>query len=218
MFNPFRFPQVLHTLSILIPIVTAILTIYAGDYDLTDLAIAQIPSISLVLGRSSSRFLSIGAVTTAVCVFLAALLFFREAGKRRRSTLVTCLRCAMLFAGYVCMTGLIGFVYFHDYYDQDLPAGLEICFFVSATFFLLLSDAILRALRKSKRVFLWAYDAILVFLVLSFIGLRVLTMIVTLEEAMSLASVLEYALYAVVFLKVAILGWEIYGGVALKRD
>jgi hypothetical protein len=122
----------------------------------------------------------------------------------------------MLFAGFLSLLGLVGFVSFHDSDDQDLRADFEVLFFASAAIFLILSDFLLRILQNRTRCLFWSYDVILIFFVLSFIGLRVLTMVVTLEEAISLTSVLEYLLYGVIFVKFPILGWELYGGYPVR--
>jgi hypothetical protein len=148
---------------------------------------------------------------TSICVFFSAFSFFVDVGKRDPSAFMTLLRYLLVLAALSSVTALFCFVILFDSDDQDLQMGIEILFFVSATIFLILSDVILRILQQRSRFNCWVYEIILVFFVLSFIGLRVLTMIITLEEAISMTSVLEYGLYSIIIFKFFILGWEIYG-------
>jgi multisubunit Na+/H+ antiporter MnhG subunit len=212
-FNPFRFPQCLHTLVFVSVIAADGLALYWSSYDIVQFLHA-IPEMSLVIGQARMRLFPYVTNVTLVCYLLVAWRFFVYVGAQALSPIVRALRYVLLASAFVSITGFLGFSRFPDIDDRSFQFVMEATFLVGGAVFFMLTDVLLSFIRKKRRIMVWVYDVFLAFLISSFIGVRVITMVLVTEEAISLASLLEYAAHFVTFLKFPILGWQLYGSPA----
>jgi hypothetical protein len=211
-FSLFRFPQLLHTL-VFVSVITAYgLALYWSSYDIVQFLHA-IPEMSLVIGQARMRLFPYITNVTLVCYLLIAWRFFVYVGGQALSTVVGGLRYVVLACAFVSIGGFLGFSRFPDIDDPNFLFVMEALFLVGAAVFLILTDVLIRLIKR-RRIIVWLYDVLLVFLISSFIGARIITMVLVTEEAISLTSLLEYAAHFVTFLKFPVLGWQLYGSAA----
>jgi hypothetical protein len=123
------------------------------------------------------------------------------------------------YYAFICsiagIVGLLGLTGFPDTDDQFFENAMEFIFMYGTLNFQICADICLRILGNVLPLSVFIYDGILVFIVISCISMKALTMIVEIEEAISMASLIEYASYILLFVKFPVLGWELQ---ALKSE
>jgi hypothetical protein len=216
-FDLLRFPQLLHTLVFVSAITAYGLALYSSSYDIVQFLHA-VPELSLVIGQPRMRLFSWITNVTLVCYLLIAWRFFVYVGAQVLSRVVGVLRYVLLACAFVSIAGFLGFSRFPDIDDSFFQFVMEATFLVGAAGFFILTDILIRIIKRRTAVIVWLYDVFLTFIISLFIGTRIIIMVLVTEEVISCVSLLEYAAHFATFLKFPILGRQLYESTAVATS
>jgi hypothetical protein len=191
-----------------VPFVSGVIAAFVNDLDLDRFRDIK-PDISLLLDHFHRKgVMRLSAIVTCICIGVISYRFFVFIGKREISRILSFVRYYGLVSALAACVGILGVVDFHDMDDQVFQMAMEFVFFYGAISFQISADVALKMIQIKLPLSIWAYDALSFFMAISCISLKMLTMVVIIEEAISLASLIEYLSYFLIFLKFPVMGWE----------
>jgi hypothetical protein len=199
------------SLLFVIPLFSVTIALFANDVEIGRFG-DEIPAVAVLMSPlRDSTVVHLCALLEVACMLVAAGRFFILVGKTQMSKIVRILRYCSIAGGGMAAFGFLGtFSPGARNSDESLEMGLAFAVFHGAILFQLSVDVALRLLQIKIPISIWIYDVVCVFFVITYASVRVLAMIVTIEEAFSLSSLLEYACYIVVFLKFPMMGLECF--------
>jgi hypothetical protein len=208
-FNPFAFPQILHTIIFITSTGLLISAFHSHSLSISKF-LADRPSISDLFSGSRTKLFSIFVNVTCVCILFISYQFLKYARSRKASLTVSILSFFLLLCTIVALGGFLGFVNFpsssspgfHAVTEIIFLAGLEVCF--------VLHEVITKVLKKRIQTFILIHE----------VAIAIPIAMVICARAISLAEwttplftpfLIEYAAYLGLFSKFPLMGWQMYG-------
>ncbi|OHT11083.1 hypothetical protein TRFO_04020 [Tritrichomonas foetus] len=211
MYHPLRYPQILYTLVFVFQVAGFAFVFHESSIHLEEF-IDILPTLSQLIGSALKTF-RVCVHLTCICIVMLAYDFFKytknELSKLPYSTLTSLFKYYKIANAYLSVLGLLGFVTYPDLDISAFQLGMEILYFYGALNFLISYDIMLRWMKKKVFIGVWIYDSLMTVTILSFYALRILTMVLDVEEAISLCSITEYLAHFLIALKFPICGWEL---------
>lgn len=211
MYHPFSYPQIFYTVVFLAPIISFIFAFSKASLSFKDF-IYLYPSIFNII-TISRRIFRFGIYFFSISFIIAANDFYKfsnnilQKNPLKKSSFYSFLLKLQASSAYLAVTGSLGFVTYPENNTVFFHFVMEIFFFINILVFLVLYDVIVKWIKEESFLNIYLYDALMVFVVSSFIIIRV-SIIRNEDEPFLILSVNEYLSFFTCLLKFPICGWE----------
>ena len=212
MYNLLSYPQIFYSLVFFAPFVSFIVAFSKSSASLFNF-IYIYPSVHLLISSKRDIF-RIGFYFFSISSIIIANDFNKYVNKlfkkniQKKTNFYIFLLYLQTISAYLFVTGSLGLITYPENNELTFTFIMEIIFFINILIFLIIYDIIIKWFKERINPAIYIYNALMIFIVLSFFALHFYISKHHNEEPSPKESISEYLAFFFCFLKFPICGME----------